>query len=67
MVRINRDRAARFFYSMQQPGLQEPFEHLPSIRINYYYSLADRLIEFMAESEKASTRAAAFDEVWDRR
>ena len=66
---INRDRAARFFYDMQLPGQpSEEFEQLPSVRINYYYSLADRLIEFMEESEQLATDVrTVFDEVWDRR
>ena len=59
---INRDRAARFFYDMQLPGQpSEEFEQLPSVRINYYYSLADRLIEFMVPMETACRDKAAAD------
>ena len=65
---INRDRAARFFYDMQLPGQpSEEFEQLPSVRINYYYSLADRLIEFMSEAEHTTDARTVFDDVWDRR
>ena len=64
---INRDRAARFFFDMQQPMSVEKFDELPSGRINYYYSLADRMIEFMSEAEHTTDARTVFDEVWDRR